>query len=430
MARYPLIVLLSFMVLAIPFVAIQGAAASPEATTSVQSVAVQGNVSGCHIAVDLNGNAHLCYFNEDDGKLMYATNAGGEWAIQTIADRGEAGRDCSIAVDSNGIAHVSFVGNINDGYGDLIYAAERNGSWESRVIDPGYVLGSTSIAIDPKDRVCISYHTGHEASNDDLMYATNADGKWSTEVVDTGISGYYNALAVDLNGNAHILSYAGIGGMPLKYSTNAGGSWSTQNVEDSVWIGSYCSIATDSLGRPHAAISTSDKIGQVDLKHVLLSESSWEPQAIESGGYVWSNSIAVDGNEAVHIAYRSATDGSLKYATNAGGEWTTRTIDNTAASSACASIAVDREGNVHMCYIATDASGDHLRYAEVKQTKAAETSTATEQAADPAVTEEGATFDSPSTTSAHPLIGGLEMAGLAVIATAGAILILKRRLGP
>ena len=364
-SRLPYAVIVLSAVLMVPLFSLSGLAATSSTPIAIQTVGVQGNVSDCHIAVDRLGSVHICYFNEDDGSLMYATNAGGSWATQTVAGPGLAGPACSIAVDSHGNAHVAYVGRYQNESPDLMYATNAGGSWDNQIIDPGYVGGYTSIAVDGQDNVHISYHIGHDASNDDLMYATDSSGTWRTAIVDTGISGYYNAIALSKDGSVYICSYAGIGGMPLKCSTNAGGAWSTQNIEDSVQIGSYSSIAVDSQGRPHIALSTSSTFSQVNLKHAVYTGGSWSSEVVEAGGYVRDSSIGIDGLDVVHLCYRASASNQLMYATNANGSWSTQAVDSINPASYFASMAVEANGNAHLCYVSSDSTGDHLKYAKI-----------------------------------------------------------------
>jgi hypothetical protein len=364
-ARLPYAALLLSVVMLVPMLSFQGAAAAPSPVTALQTIGVQGNPSNCQIAVDPLGNVHLCYYDEDSGKLMYATNAGGSWATQTIAGSGLAGSASSVAVDADGNAHVSYLGRYQNGSYDLMYASNGDGQWSSQVIDPGNVAGQTSIAVDVQGSVHISYHTGNSYDNDNLRYATNRGGAWVTEGVDTGMTGYYNAIAVSADGAAHICSYSGTGGTPLKYSTNAGGSWSTQNIEDVVKIGGQCSIAIDSMGNPHVLMSTNESIGQVDLKHAVYSGGAWSTEVIEDGGYVMGTSIAIDGQDAVHVCYRAIATNELVYATNANGSWTSQVVGGLSSSMYYGSIAVEANGNAHLCYIGTGSSGNSLMYAKI-----------------------------------------------------------------
>jgi hypothetical protein len=424
------------MVMFVPFISFQGAAeAEPQPMMTIETIEVSGNASECHIAVDLEGNVHICYLHEN-GSLMYVTNTGGEWTTQTMVGPGLAGRACSIAVDSEGGVHVSYVGADGEDYGDLMYATNEDGSWDNQVIDDGYIDGFTSIAVDAQDNIHISYHTGNSYENDNLRYATDKNGSWTTEVVDTGQAGYYSAIAVDAQSNVHIVSYAGIGGLPLRYSTNAGGSWSSQDIEESVWIGGQCSIAVDSQGHPHVAASTSDEISQVDLKHAVYSGSSWSSEAIELGGYVWDRSIAVDAQDAVHICYRAYADNDLRYMTNASGSWSTRTVEGLGSSTSHASMAVEAGGIAHMCYISTDSSGDHLKYVRIGDVQPSGSTVAV----DPAEVVEGSSEPAPDAvaddeapaievmpSSSLAGIGGI---GLLAVISVAAVLLMRRRTGP
>ena len=83
-------------------------------------------------------------------------------------------------------------------------------------------------------------------------------------------------------------------------------------------------------------------------------------------------SIAIDASDHAHISYYDATNGDLKYATNASGDWATSTVDNAGDAGQFSSIAVDFDNYVHISYYAvgyqvyaigilkhaTNASGD------------------------------------------------------------------------
>ena len=75
------------------------------------------------IKVDTNGNVHIAYGGDH---LYYATYNGSEWSYQTVDSNPSVGRYSSLALDSSGKAHISYVDYAND---DLKYATNASGSW-------------------------------------------------------------------------------------------------------------------------------------------------------------------------------------------------------------------------------------------------------------------------------------------------------------
>ena len=66
-----------------------------------------------------------------------------------------------------------------------------------------------------------------------------------------------------------------------------------------------------------------------DFSSFFPETDPWENFTIDSSADVGKfSSIVADSNGELHIAYRDATNGHLKYASNAGGTWTNYPIDN------------------------------------------------------------------------------------------------------
>ncbi|MBI4713484.1 MAG: hypothetical protein HY762_09340 [Planctomycetes bacterium] len=75
--------------------------------------------------------------------------------------------------------------------------------------------------------------------------------------------------------------------------------------------------------------------------------------------------ITIDSLDKVHISYYDATNGDLKYATNATGVWVIdSTLDPTDDVGLYTSIAIDSLDNVHISYY--DATNGELNYATNK----------------------------------------------------------------
>lgn len=208
------------------------------------------------LVLDDNDYAHIAYRDEDNGDLLYTTNApAGNWSTVTIDNSNYAGKYPAIALDSNGNVHVSYlyehftiVSDIN-----LRYVTNASGSWQIETIDAsGYVGEYTDIAVDSNDSVHISYF---DLENGDLKYANGNAGSWNSETVDTvGYTGMYTSLALDSNENIHISYYGWTTATVtsfLKYANNTSGYWTTENVNSGGKVGKYSSLAIDSGDKVH-----------------------------------------------------------------------------------------------------------------------------------------------------------------------------------
>ncbi len=222
------------------------------------------------IAVDKNNKVHISYWDKTHAKLMYATNALNSWTTTTVDDTGSAVPvTSSIAVDSQGHVHISYVGEpptfIDD---NLKYATNTSGAWVTTYVDENHNTNYTSIAVDSKGKVHIAYYDWWA---DALKYATNVTDQWVYSTVDYGsyIMGYprgYPSIKIDKNDKAHI-SYQDPNGPALKYATNASGEWKTSFVEGSAGssnMGYSNSLAIDSNNKVH--ISTYDALN-LGMKH-------------------------------------------------------------------------------------------------------------------------------------------------------------------
>ncbi len=221
------------------------------------------------IAVDKNNKVHISYWDKTHAKLMYATNALGSWTTTTIDDTGGAAPvTSSIAVDSQGNVHISYVGEpptfIDD---NLKYATNASGAWVTIYVDENHSTNNTSIAVDSNGKAHIAYYDWWA---DSLKYASNVSGQWVYTTVDYGsYVGYpqgYPSIKIDRNDKAHI-SYQDPNGPALKYATNASGEWKASSVDgspDSSNVGYSSSLVIDSNNKVH--ISTYDVLN-LGMKH-------------------------------------------------------------------------------------------------------------------------------------------------------------------
>jgi hypothetical protein len=320
------------------------------------------------IAIDGLGTIHISYYDFNNMRLRYATNASGSWSSEPADSAGDVGLYSSISIDSSEMVHISYYEwkeiTVNNEEiqipGEIKYATNASGSWVSEIIDSeGDVGGYTSVATDSSGYVYISYY---DWENYDLKYATNASGSWVTETVDNDVDvGVYNSIAVDSSGKTHI-SYYDYDNGELKYATNASGSWVITMVDNGGGggdVGVFTDIALDSAGKVH--ISYNDwKNG--DLKYATNASGSWLKEPVDSSADVgWYTSIAVGTSNSLHISYYDYDNGDLKYATGTWGSWNVESVDNTGDVGQDTSIAVESSGTVHISYY--DGTNEDLKYA-------------------------------------------------------------------
>lgn len=238
----------------------------------------------------LNNTIHLIFTETDvsgtgvgnfgSGRLMYATNAGGAWGFDKIADTADLSQDVwftggrwaprflSLAVDSANAAHVTYTplfyiaGAFSTVNSTLMYATNRGGAWASQVVmapqggtaDAG--LGA-SVAVGPGGQVAVAsyyvdrYTTGSPQSSQ-LMYHTLTAGGWTHTVVANTPDGYVAGdgarftgfapqLYFDAAGRANIVfsdeaaehlpvTYANEFAGQIRLATLTGGKWALQTV--------------------------------------------------------------------------------------------------------------------------------------------------------------------------------------------------------
>jgi len=183
---------------------------------TVDSVGTVGTYA--NVATDSNNNVHICYFDETASPaLKYATNASGQWHIDTLDTNAWA--SCAIAIDANNKVHISY--GRSDG---IYYITNASGQWVSQLVDNAGGGGwtSTPIALDLNNKVHIIYF---DKANFVLKYATNASGQWNTQTLDGQRgSGQYSSLAVDSKGNVHI-SYGYSGDSVSHWARRACARW-------------------------------------------------------------------------------------------------------------------------------------------------------------------------------------------------------------
>jgi len=330
------------------------------------------------IYIDAINRIHITYYDEIEGSLRYAVWDGVTWYYYKPFDYrtdGRAGLWTSVAVDSDYAVHISFM---SEKYDDLMYARRKgNGTWEACTVDSEARVGSfSSIALETNGRPHISYL---DFSNHNLKHAWLPDPKrcndaigvsdWQSENVATnGMSGWYSSIAIDGDNRIHISYYEASGGS-LYYVFGHAGSWQTPRVLTSDFnVGLFTSIAiSPALGYPGIAYFDATR-GSYLMKH-KTSTNQWADAtliATYSHDVGLSTSLAVNAEGVPFISYLDTSAGTLKHARTYGNHWGRSTVDSW--SGLFSSIDLAAPYRPHIAYYSTtnddpDITDNDLRYA-------------------------------------------------------------------
>jgi hypothetical protein len=136
--------------------------------------------------------------------------------------------------------------------------------------------------------------------------------------------------------------------------------WVSQTV-DSAGYAWDASLALDGSGNPHISYFSDQ-----DLKYAAWTGSAWMTQTVDSVGDVGLYaSLALDGSGNPHISYYDLSNGDLKYAVWTGSAWMIQTVDSTGDVGLYTSLALDGSGAPHISYY--DYSNGALKYAYVAE---------------------------------------------------------------
>ena len=329
----------------------------PPPPPSLQVVSSTGDGGGrfSSLALDSKGSPHISFVDNSNGDLKYASWTSSGWTVQTVDPA--AGRVgylyeeyCSLALDSNDRPHICYEANYF-----LKYAEWTDSGWKIQTVDSGG--GYCSLALDSSGNPRISYLTGYF-----LRYASWNGTRWKIQTVDSALNvGVDTSLALDSNGNPRI-SYRDSNNMDLKYAAWNGTSWNIQTVDSEGNVGSDPSLDLDSKDNPHISYYGGG------LKYAVWNDSGWNIQTIAKtppSGYAvgLSPSLKLDPSDNAHIAYYDARVGHLKLAVQAGSSWAIQTVDLSRNVGWSTSLALDAHGNTHISYY--DGANHVLKYIEL-----------------------------------------------------------------
>ena len=317
------------------------------------------------------------------GKLRYAEFDGISWTTTIVDDDGNTGFSNSLAFDSSGTPHISYVNYSDD---TLRYAKRVNGVWQKSTLE--YIgpytnpdgtaqlqmdTSATSLVINPATGTpTVSYL--HQASYT-YRYGVLDAGVFTSEPVEYIASmplktlypseGRFLSHDLDGQGNPHLAYWTmntedGTSGLEYA-SKDAQGNWSKLIIDESGRT-YYSDLKVGSDNVPRVAyydeLPIYPTVGV--LKFAELTELGWQSTIIDGGTprdasdadvVGWHPSLALDATDKPHVSYADFSGEAIKYATRSGGDWATEVIEEgTYMVGLMSSLAIDSTGNIHVAY--------------------------------------------------------------------------------
>lgn len=319
------------------------------------------------IAVDDLGHAHIAYVTDAwGGDLMYATNVHGLWETQVINNSGDL-QHPAIALDRERKVHIAYAQG--DGFeNQLKYTNNVSGSWApgTTLVDSAHECASICIGLDSANNVHISYMESSWGGY--LIYLSSETGWRRLGIYPNAYSS--SSMAVDRDGHVHLCFYGLTAWGGPGYVTNApDGIWQPSDTIETNWRGGQMEgmvidIAADRLSNPHISYvgSFNPPTSHEDHKYATRYGGLWQITNLDYGDFMSGcNSIAVDQNNNPHICYYHIPSEEIRYTTNVSGAWEIRYVDNDVWEWETDNndIAVDTAGKVHICY----EKGGEIKYA-------------------------------------------------------------------
>lgn len=141
------------------------------------------------IEVGPGGVVGISYFDASSADLRYAERgpgASGAWTLTTVDGAGDAGRYSSLAYDSNGAPHISYMTLTGRGSGTVRHAWRDGGAWKTEDVGTldniqAGMTGArkiTAIALDADDNLGIMF-----SDRAVVKYASRENGAWASSTV-------------------------------------------------------------------------------------------------------------------------------------------------------------------------------------------------------------------------------------------------------
>ncbi len=321
------------------------------------------------LALDGNDVPHIAYLTEAiSGATFYATNAGGQWATEEIA-QGYFYGPVDIDVAPDGVPTIVYHDHESSSFdpslGSGVVLIRSGGTWQqTKISDVGHDQWDTDVAaaaggiwhvagIDP-----VQF-----GSQDGLEYATNASGDPLVEKVGSGPIPYEFGVSIELAANGGVgISYFDANTQDLRYgerNPGEGGDWSIETVFADGDSGRYSDLAYDADSAPHISFWTFESRSSGTVSYAWRDGSGlWRQETVGTLSDVASGmtgarkitAIELDAAGVPHIMYGDRS--GIFYAVRGGdGTWSRQeALSSDGRFGQLVEFALGSDGKPHVTY--------------------------------------------------------------------------------
>ena len=266
---------------------------------------------GLGFDLDSMDQPHLCFYRE--GNIIYLFRNESVWTEETVMEDVSRSGSLQLRMDCSDNAHIAYHRNTSQNLYDTVYLHWQSGIWKAVVINSGKNEG-VNLFLDNNDFPHFAL-----VSDGVLMHVWASENGWDLETVDS--SDQYDVTLSGISGDdglIHVLVRNKTQSC-LSYFMKSQSAWDQQVL--SSW-GYYAnsSLAMDQNGNPHVLLTG---FNGNQLEHGYLANGNWEFEVLDNGMGDESGQccIAVDKTGELHVSYYNARRKTVYHAKKVGNEW-------------------------------------------------------------------------------------------------------------
>jgi hypothetical protein len=316
-------------------------------------------------ALDSSDKAHVAYLTEEDmGGVFYATNAAGDFVIDTVA-QGYFYGPVDLGISPDDVPIIAYHDHQDTGFnpnlGDEVVAVPGSDGWQLVTVeDEGHDGWDNSIVVDSQG----NWHTAaidpaQFGSESGVEYATNAGGSVSVTAVGSGPINYEFGTAIQLDkDDLPGIVYYDQAEKGLEYAKFDGSQWSVELVDNDGDAGRYASLVYDSANNPHISYFVFDGERTGEVRHAWLDGGSWQFEVVDrlddvlpgTKGARKITALALDGDDNLHIAYSDRN--RVVYGQRSEDGWMVQELPKNSDKilGQLVELELDSEGNPHLLW--------------------------------------------------------------------------------